>query len=293
VVNRKKIPIALLFGLILSVSACGFPFGQTKTSEDKSSSLDQMIDVGGYRLHINCAGNPLNGSATVVMDAGGYDSSESWNKVQPEIAKFTRICVYDRANLGKSERRPNPSYTSQEIVNDLHTLLVKANIASPFVLVGHSFGGMNMRLYASQYPKEIVGMVLVDSVHEDEMDRWVAMLPSEAKAKLSDADKALLARLAISEGQVRAARWHTDIPLVVLSHGIFNPGDYYGLPAMAAQGEKLRLEMQEALARLSSLSKHIIAEKSGHNIQRDQPELVIDSVRQVVDATRTSDRKRF
>ena len=136
-------------------------------------------------------------------------------------------------------------------------------------------------------------MVLVDSVHEDEMDRWVAMLPLEAKQKMSDADKSLLARLAISEGQVRAARWHTDIPLVVLTHGIFNPGDYYGFPAMAAQGEKLRLEMQDALARLSSRSKHIIAEKSGHYIQRDQPDLVIDSVRQVLEATRTSDRKRF
>jgi hypothetical protein len=95
-VNRNKIPIALLFGLLLAVSACGFPLSQTNTSEDKSSSLDQMIDVGGYRLHINCAGNPINGSPTVVMDAGGYDSSESWNKVQPEIAKFARVCVYDR-----------------------------------------------------------------------------------------------------------------------------------------------------------------------------------------------------
>jgi len=105
-----------------------------------------MIDVGGYRLHINCAGNPINGSPTVVMDAGGYDSSESWNKVQPEIAKFARVCVYDRAGLGKSERPPSPSYPSQEVVKDLHTLLVNAHIAAPFVLVGHSFGGMNVRL---------------------------------------------------------------------------------------------------------------------------------------------------
>jgi pimeloyl-ACP methyl ester carboxylesterase len=291
--NRHEGPVTIVLGLILSVSACGFQLGQPRPSQDKSPVLDEMIDVGGYRLHINCAGVSAKGSPTVVMDAGGYDSSESWNKVQPEIAKFARVCVYDRAGLGKSERRPSPSYPSQEVVKDLHTLLVNAHIAAPFVLVGHSFGGMNVRLYASQHPEEVVGMVLVDSVHEDEMDRWVAMLPLEAKQKMSDADKSLLARLAISEGQVRAARWHTDIPLVVLTHGIFNPGDYYGFPAMAAQGEKLRLEMQDALARLSSRSKHIIAEKSGHYIQRDQPELVIDSVRQVVEATRTSDRKRF
>lgn len=111
-------------------------------------------------------------------------------------------------------------------------------------------------------------MVLIDSVHEDEMDRWVAMMPPEVKQRMTDADKAQLARLAISEGQVRAARWHSDIPLVVLTHGVVSPGDY-GIPSMAAKGEELRLEMQEALARLSSRSKHIIAEKSGHYIQGD------------------------
>lgn len=291
--NRHEIPVTIVLGLILSVSACGFQLGQTRPSQDKSRVLDEMIDVGGYRLHINCAGVSAKGSPIVVMDAGGYDSSESWKKVQPEIAKFARVCVYDRAGLGKSERRPGPSYPSQEVVKDLHTLLVNAHIAAPFVLVGHSFGGMNVRLYASQHPQEVVGMVLVDSVHEDEMDRWVAMMPPEIKQQVIDSDmKGLLARLAISEGQVRAAHWHSDIPLVVLTHGVVNPGDY-GIPSMAAKGEALRLEMQEALARLSSRSKHIIAEKSGHYIQRDQPQLVIDSIRQVMEATRTSDRKGF
>jgi len=284
--------VIVLFSLLLSVPACGFQSRQTKPAEDKASALDEMIDVGGYRLHINCSGHPISGSPTVVMDAGGYDSSETWSKVQPEIAKFARVCVYDRAGLGKSERRPSPSYPSQEVVKDLHTLLDNAHIAPPFVLVGHSFGGMNVRLYASQHSEEIVGMVLVDSVHEDEMDRWVAMLPLEVKQGMTEADKAQLARLAISEGQVRAANWHSDIPLVVLTHGVVNPADY-GIPSMVAKGETLRLEMQGALARLSSRSKHIIAEKSGHYIQRDQPELVIDSVRQVVTATRASNRKQF
>ena len=290
--SRREISVPIVLWLILSVSACGFRLGQTKTSQNESPALDEMIDVGGYRLHINCAGVSAQGGPTVVMDAGGYDSSEAWNKVQPEIAKFTRVCVYDRAGLGKSERQPNPSYPSQKIVNDLHTLLFNAHIVPPFVLVGHSFGGMNVRLYASEFPQEVVGMVLVDSVHEDEMTRWVAMMPPEIKQQLTDADKAQLARLAVSEGQVRAAHWHTDIPLVVLTHGVVNPGDY-GFQSMAEAGEKLRLQMQEALSRLSSRSKHIIAEKSGHYIQRDQPQLVIDSIRQVVEATRTSDRKRF
>lgn len=287
-VKRNQGAIAFVLGLLLSVVTCN-QLPQTRT---QSVALDEMIDVGGYRLHINCAGAISKGGPTVVMDAGGYDSSESWNQVQPQLAKFTRTCVYDRAGLGKSELRPDPSYPSQEIVKDLHTLLLNAHIAPPFVLVGHSFGGMNMRLYAAQHSEEVVGMVLVDSVHEDEMDRWVAMLPLEIKDRMSSEDKAQLAKLAISEGQVRAAHWHSDIPLVVLTHGVVTPSDY-SIPSMMAKGEALRLEMQEALARLSSRSKHIIAEKSGHYIQRDQPELVIDSVRQVVEATRTTDRKPF
>ena len=288
----RQVLATLVLGLILSVSACGSQLGQTRTSENKSPTLDEMIDVGGYRLHINCAGNPDKSSPTVVMDAGGYDSSETWNKVQPEIAKFARVCVYDRAGLGKSERQPNPSYPSHEVVRDLHTLLLNAHVVPPLVLVGHSFGGMNVRLYASQFPQEVVGMVLVDSVHEDEMDRWIAMMPPEIKQQLTDADKAQLARLAVSEGQIRAARWHSNIPLVVLTHGVVSPSDY-GIPSMAAKGEALRLKMQEALARLSSRSRHVMAEKSGHYIQRDQPQLVIDSVRQVVEATRASDVKPF
>ena len=290
--NRHQRQVTFLLGLLLSVLACGSQLSQTKRHEDQSFVIDQMIDVGGYRLHINCAGHSSKGSPTVVMDAGGYDSSETWNKIQPEIAKFARVCVYDRAGLGKSERQPNPSYPSQEVVKDLHTLLVNALVVRPLILVGHSFGGMNVRLYASKFPQEVVGMVLVDSVHEDEMDRWVAMMPPEIKQQMTGADKAQLARLAVSEGQVRAAHWHSDIPLVVLTHGAVSPGDY-GIPSMAAKGEELRLQMQKALARLSSRSKHIIAEKSGHYIQRDQPQLVIDSVRQVVEATRTSDRKPF
>ena len=250
-----------------------------------------MIDVGGYRLHINCSGHPISGSPTVVMDAGGYDSSEAWNNIQPAVAKFTRVCVYDRAGLGKSDPQPNPSYPSKEVVKDLHILLVKAHVPPPLILVGHSFGGMNVRLYASEHPQEIVGMVLVDSVHEDEMDRWIAMLPPEFKRRMTEADRAQLARLAVSEGQVRAAHWHSDIPLVVLTHGVVTPGDY--IPSMAVKGEELRLKLQEALASLSSKSKHIIAEKSGHYIQRDQSKLVIDSIRQVIEATRTTDRKQF
>lgn len=124
----------------------------------------RMVDAGGYRLHLNCSGE---GAPTVVFESGMNEFSLSWALVQPEAAKFTRACSYDRAGLGWSDPSPSPR-TSEHIVRELHTLLRAAGLRGPFVLVGHSFGGMNVRLYAHQYPDQVSGMVLVDSAHEDQ-----------------------------------------------------------------------------------------------------------------------------
>lgn len=126
----------------------------------------QLVDVGGVRLHLNCIGQ---GTPTVVMDAGGAAPSITWGLVPSEIAKFTRVCTYDRAGLGWSEPNPRISRTSQQSVDELQLLLTKAGINPPYILVGHSLGGVNMRLYASQYPKDVVGLVLVDSSHENQV----------------------------------------------------------------------------------------------------------------------------
>lgn len=126
----------------------------------------ELVDIGGFRLHLNCIGQ---GTPTVVMDAGGGASSITWGLIPSEIAKFTRVCTYDRAGLGWSDPNPRISRTSQQSVDELHLLLTKAGINPPYILVGHSLGGVNMRLYASQYPENVVGLVLVDSSHEDQM----------------------------------------------------------------------------------------------------------------------------
>jgi pimeloyl-ACP methyl ester carboxylesterase len=126
----------------------------------------ELVDIGGFRLHINCMGQ---GTPTVVMDAGGSAPSITWGLVPSEIAKFTRVCTYDRAGLGWSDPNPRISRTSQQSVDELHLLLTKARINPPYILVGHSLGGVNMRLYASQYPEDVVGLVLVDSSHENQM----------------------------------------------------------------------------------------------------------------------------
>jgi pimeloyl-ACP methyl ester carboxylesterase len=135
--------------------------------------LGRLIDVVGYRLHINSTGE---GTPAVVLDAGVCDCSLNWCLVQPEVAKFTRVCSYDRAGMGWSDAGPSPR-TSEVIVRELHTLLTNAGIAGPYVLVGHSFGGYNVRLFAHDYPEEVVGLVLVDSAHEDQ---W-PMLPESVR----------------------------------------------------------------------------------------------------------------
>lgn len=125
----------------------------------------QLIDVGGHRLHLLCMGS---GSPTVILEAASPGWSLSWRTVQPEIAKQTRVCAYDRAGLGWSERGPLPR-TGQRMTRELHRLLERGGIAGPYILVGHSLGGLVARLYQHDYPEEVVGMVLVDAGHESEM----------------------------------------------------------------------------------------------------------------------------
>jgi pimeloyl-ACP methyl ester carboxylesterase len=123
----------------------------------------RLVNIGGRRLHLWCTGE---GSPTVVLEAGGGDSSLVWSRVQPVTAMTNRVCSYDRAGLGWSDLGPNPR-TAEQIVAELHTLLHTAQVPGPYVLVAHSIGGLYVRLYASHYSNEVAGLVLVDTTHED------------------------------------------------------------------------------------------------------------------------------
>jgi pimeloyl-ACP methyl ester carboxylesterase len=127
----------------------------------------EMVDVGGSSMHLHCTGEEGR-APTVVMDSGLGGTVLDWQLVQPGVAKFARVCSYDRGGMGWSDPGAQPR-TSQQIVEELHALLNNAEVEGPYVLVGHSFGGTNVQLYASQYPDEVAGMVLVDSATEDEM----------------------------------------------------------------------------------------------------------------------------
>ncbi len=163
----RRVLLGLVIALV-ALAAMGAIYQAGATAIDQRTYLPpgQRVDVGGYRLHINCVGT---GSPTVILLHGNGGTSLDWYGVQPTIATTTRVCAYDRAGIGWSEIGPG-SQDARQIVRELHTLLTNAVIAGPYVLVGHSFGGLYTRVYADQYPDEVAGMVLVDASHPD---MWV------------------------------------------------------------------------------------------------------------------------
>lgn len=297
---KHRITITILLA-VLTIAFQAIYLNPQGANAPQNTSLDKMIDLGGYELHISCSGQSINNSPTVVMEAGLNSSSETWSHIKAEIAQLTRACTYDRAGVGKSDPPPQQPRTSSQVARDLHTLLTKSGMDGPIVLVGHSFGGINVRMYASLYSKDVVGMVLVDSSHEEETEKWLAIIPPKLRIEMENAGgRKLLGGEGIdlqeSQREMKAANWRTDIPLIVLSRGrsSFNPDDYPPqLRSFTPKGEELRIKLQEDLARRSSRSRHIFAEKSGHMIHHDQPELVINAIRQVVEATRLKDRRSF
>jgi pimeloyl-ACP methyl ester carboxylesterase len=128
----------------------------------------RRVDVGGYSLHIYCTGE---GGPTVVVDTGNGDFSTGWQGIQREVSKSTRICTYDRAGYGWSDSSPHPR-TAAQMAKELHLLLNNAGIDPPYILVGQSLGGFTVRMFASEYPDEVLGMVLVDAGHEDQVERF-------------------------------------------------------------------------------------------------------------------------
>jgi len=140
----------------------------------------ELVDVGGYRLHINCTGT---GSPTVVIDAGLGDWSTTWGGyVQPEVAKTTRVCTYDRAGMGWSEAGPLPRDAAQ-FAKELHTLLQSAHIPGPYVMVGHSLGGLPVRVFTDMYPLEVAGVVLIESMTPKQFTQSPTEVQSQSESR--------------------------------------------------------------------------------------------------------------
>ena len=163
--------------LFILLAVAGMSYQALATARDLKAypSPSQLFDVGDHQLHLYCVGN---GSPTVILEAGLGESSLSWHLVQAQTAQITRACAYDRAGLGWSESVEEP-LSSAEIAQDLHTLLAAAQIEPPYLLVGHSAGGVHIRSFAHLYSDEVVGMVLVDSSHEQQTLRQNAAAGQE------------------------------------------------------------------------------------------------------------------
>jgi pimeloyl-ACP methyl ester carboxylesterase len=297
-----------------------------------------MVDVGGFRLHLNCTGQ---GAPPVVFDAALGGSSISWSLVQPDIAQLTRACSYDRAGFGWSDAGPMPR-TAGRVADELRVLLDRSAIAPPWVLVGHSFGGLVMRIFASRHPSETAALVLVDPAHPED---WIRPAPKEqvkidrgirlcrqglAAARLGLAGVvglfAELGAINLARGVVKmvsrggfgredegilapiwrlppAARkplrsfWTQEKFYEALGNQIetisisaaetldASAGGYGDLRLVTISSTdpgEYRLNQQEALARLSTRGRHIVASNSGHWIPLDQPDVVIRAIQTVL-----------
>ena len=302
----------------------------------------KLIDVGGWKLHLNCTGTRTAQAPLVILEPGIGDFSVEWALVQPAVAKTARVCSYDRGGDGWSEMGPHPR-TFKQIVYELHTLLQRAGEKPPYVMVGQSYGGWLVRTYRSTYPADVAGIVLVDAGTDDPKrimpDGSVGRASTLAKGvpippvktsgplRLSDLSPSLQERMlagsanaslhanypprdklpdeakkmrtwaALQIGHIAAAvnpveveelallrkerldtpQVYGDMPLIVITRGI-PEGDE------TASGLEQRRASHKAIASASRKGRWLIAEKSGHHIQIEQPDVVLTAIADVLRA---------
>ncbi len=224
-----------------------------------------------------------HGRPVVVLEAGLGDTISTWEKVQPEVARFACVVAYDRAGLGKSEPAVVESRTTAQIARELHTALRKAKLRPPYVLVGHSMGGLHVRLFAHQFPEEVAGLVLVDPSAEDWNDLLKAQFPDEYAKMMAwrtrnhpEGMKKELAAWETSREQARGARPLPQVPVVLFTGLKGNPG-----------GTGIILKLHTEWLQTIPGATHIVTEKSGHYLHTTEPELVVNAISNIVARVRS------
>jgi pimeloyl-ACP methyl ester carboxylesterase len=297
-----------LCGLIGVTALTGATYQWLATRKDLAATPPpgHLVDIGGYRLHLWCTGD---GAPAVILDTGLGGSTPDWGFVQPDVARFTRVCSYDRAGMGYSDPGPSPR-TARRIASELAELLARSGIGGPVVLVGASIAGFDVRVFASDHPDRAAGLVLVDASHEDQahevprMARLVPLLSTMGVLRLfgisfgqrveslapsvrqfaratsfraagyqAAADEIIHIRESASE--VRSSRRKLTIPVLVVTGG-------------RGADENWR-QLQRDQASLSERGCLMIAEQSGHVVPIDQPEVIVDAIRIVVETARDHD----
>lgn len=278
-----------------------------------SGDFSGLVDIGGRNIYLECHGE---GSPTVILVAGGRSSARYWTDdllhpdaprtmVMPQVAETTRVCAYDRPGTyaeidgevfpSRSDPVPQPR-TVPVMVEEMHTLLQVAGIPGPYVLVGHSNGGFQSRLYASTYPDEVIGLVLVDAYSEfiEELmppDRWQALVQinhdmgSETVPEIpgyGDVETTSYGADNAAAREIVAASPLRPMPLAVLGHGkpFSLPADMQGFTSEVL--EAFLNAANEKQATLVPNARYTVASESGHDIHQDQPQLVVEATRQVV-----------
>lgn len=234
-----------------------------------------IVQISDCKLYAKLVGENKE-RPTIVMDAGYGDTSKAWDSVITDISMLSNVFIYDRAGLGKSESSSNPR-TSREMVRELHELLNKVNIKPPYILVGHSFGGVNIRLYATEYQSEVSGLVLVDSTPEDYRDRFLPTMPQEFQQtyNMQFVYEGNYDEFMESLKQLKESRRLLNVPLIVLSAG--KKAHY------SEESQALWNEMQREILEISSNGEFVIAENSAHYIQNDEPEVVVTAIKRLID----------
>ena len=307
--------VALLLLILLGALGAAYQWLATRRDLAATPPPGQLVDIGGYRLHLWCMGA---GAPAVVLESGLGGGAFTWPQVQKVAATFTRVCAYDRAGLGYSDPSPGPR-TSGRIAQELSRLIEQSGLGSPVVLVGASSGGFATRILASEHRELVAGLVLVDASHEQQRARQAAAglefpVPRGLKLVVLSASLGLLrlrgetlglrpeladpsvrpylqatAHRASryratydellawpeSEKEVATSRRTLDIPLVVLTAG-----------PSAGPADAIHRELQQDLLALSTRSCQMIAARSDHAIAGDEPELVVKAIRAVMDAVR-------
>lgn len=317
-----------LLAVIVTVFSALTAFARTRLKK-RYPPIGQMVDIGGYRLHMHVEGE---GNPTVVLDAGAGGFSLAWELIRPAIARVTRVVVYDRAGLGWSDPSPHPR-RADVMAEELHALLTNGNISGPYILVGHSLGGPVARQFAACYPDDVAGLVMVDSAHEQQAKRFperlvkmfegmrsmvavmklvgrsgiFALIPklvpiddlSKLPKQTADTIRGVVASskshiettiaetLSVIKVETQPVPTLGDLPMIVISHGRLDTNAVppsLGVEVRDAY-ERVWHEFQVEIAGLSRRGRRIVAERSGHNVIFDQPEIVIESILELVGST--------
>jgi pimeloyl-ACP methyl ester carboxylesterase len=272
-----------------------FPsFAPDGSTIEGQSRMDGVYDiVGGRQMYLSSVGD---GGPTVILDSGLGDSAAAWFGIESAVSGFTRVVTYDRAGSigGASDPAGSPRVAS-DVVADLRALLIAAGIPGPYVLVGHSIGGVFSRVFAHTWPEDVAGLVLVDSSHDDQIARIREIVPTELWTQM---ERFMVPAPSLTpEGvdvpavldEVRADRDSgslPNVPLAVISAGVGRDPAVFPKGWPIEEDHVLWLQMQADLATLIPGGRHVIAEKSGHYVHQTEPELVIEAIRQVVQAVR-------